>query len=270
MWTNKNTPLILAIGVAMMSIAVGALLNTPVTVISSIVLAALILTLGVISRRMTHLWLTDDVRLWERHIRQFERADQKQMPSPDAIVFVGSSTIRFWKTLTKDMSPLPIIQRGFGGSRILDAIYYANRIVIPYQPAAIIVYSGTNDIAGKTSKSATYVAEKFKEFFETVHKALPDVPIYYIAIIPTPARKNHWSTVREANDLIKTYTTTDKRLHYIDTTAEFLDEDGQPKRELYRWDRIHLSTAGYTILTNAVKPVLINDLSARLLSLQGS
>ncbi len=260
MWTNENTPLMIAGGIAAGCLIIGAALGTPLTSIIGGVLGAIIFSLGLASRRMTRMWLTDDVRLWAREIRRFERQDHRAMPPTDQIVFVGSSTIKFWQSLTEDMAPLPIIQRGFGGSRILDAVYYADRIVLPYRPAAVVLFSGTNDIAGKTAKSATYVAEKFQEFCHVLHTALPDLPIYYLSITPTPGRWEHWGTVQEANRLIAAHTATDERLHFIDTTALFLGEDGQPRRAYYRWDRIHLSTEGYAILAEAVKSVLMRDM----------
>lgn len=259
MFTSKYTPLLIALAVGLICLVVGYLIGTTLSLVIGITLAGLIMIIGGISALMTHWWLTDDVRLWSLEIRRFEKADKKQMPSSNAIVFVGSSTIRFWKTLQEDMSPLPVIQRGFGGSRILDAVYYADKIVIPYRPQAIVVYSGTNDIAGKLPKSADYVAEKFKEFCAKIHTQLPDTPIYYISIMPTPGRLEHWETVQDANRRIEQYTQSDSRLHYIDSAGSFFDDTGELKRELYRWDKIHLTSAGYAVLTKVVKPVLLQD-----------
>lgn len=259
MWTNKNTPLVIAVVIAAIVILIGFVIGTLFSVIAGIVLGVIAIGMGLLSRYMTHLWLTDDVRLWAWQIRGFERADRKQMPPQNAIVFVGSSTIRFWKSLAEDMHPLPVIRRGFGGSRILDAVHYADRIVIPYQPAAIVLFSGTNDIAGKLPKTAEYVADKFTDFCQVIHTALPDVPVYYLSITPTPGRRDHWHTVQGANRLIAEYTETDDRLHFIDTTDNYLDESGQPIRSLYRWDKIHLTTEGYRILTSIVKPILMRD-----------
>lgn len=259
MWTNENTPLIISIGIAAGCLAIGLVIGSSLSIVISGVISTIVVCLGMISRRMTHMWLTDDVRLWAGEIRRFERQDQRDMPPPNQIVFFGSSTIRYWQSLADDMAPLPIVRRGFGGSRILDAVYYADRMVIAYRPAAVVVFSGTNDIAGKVVKPAAYVAEKFQEFCAVIHAALPDVPIYYLSITPTPGRWEHWPTVQEANRLIATYTTTDERLHFIDIAALFLDKDGQPRRELYRRDRIHLSAEGYAILAEAVKKVLMHD-----------
>ncbi len=259
MWTNENTPLIISIGIAAGCLTIGLVIGSLPSIVISGVISTIVVCLGMISRRMTHMWLTDDVRLWAGEIRRFERQDQRDMPPPNQIVFFGSSTIRYWQSLADDMAPLPIVRRGFGGSRILDAVYYADRMVIPYRPAAVVVFSGTNDIAGKVVKPAAYVAGKFQEFCAVIHAALPKVPIYYLSIAPTPGRWEHWPAVQEANRLIAAYTTTDERLHFIDAAALFLGKDGQPRRELYRRDRIHLSAEGYAILAEAVKKILMRD-----------
>jgi hypothetical protein len=259
MFTNKNTPLLIAIIVADVFIIIGFLIKTPLIIGISIFLAVITMMMGIASRRMTHMWLTDDVRLWAREIRRFEQSDRKKLPSQNAVVFVGSSTIRFWSTLAEDMSPLPVIQRGFGGSRMLDSVHYADKIVIPYNPSAVVVFSGTNDISGKTPKSAEYVSSKFKEFCAVIHASLPQTPIYFISITPTPGRWKHWPTIQEANRLIEQYTDSDEHLHFIDTTSNFLDETGLPQRKLYRWDRIHLNSSGYKLLTAAVREALLTN-----------
>ncbi|HEY2586471.1 MAG TPA: hypothetical protein VGI81_11970, partial [Tepidisphaeraceae bacterium] len=68
---------------------------------------------------------------FEKEIRAFEAADQKQMPPRDAVLFIGSSTIRFWTSLPKDFPELTVINRGFGGSQVADSVRYADRIAIP-------------------------------------------------------------------------------------------------------------------------------------------
>jgi hypothetical protein len=39
-----------------------------------------------------------------------------------------------------------VINRGFGGSQIVDATHFAPRIIFPYAPKAIYLRSGGNDL----------------------------------------------------------------------------------------------------------------------------
>jgi hypothetical protein len=80
-------------------------------------------------------------------IRAFEAADAKQPPAPGGVLFVGSSSIRLWKTLADDFPGLPVTNRGFGGSQVADSTRYAGRIVLPYKPRTIVMYAGDNDLA---------------------------------------------------------------------------------------------------------------------------
>src|SRR5688500_6860726 len=123
---------------------------------------------------------------FEKEIRAFEEADRREAPPRGTVLFVGSSSIRMWKTLEKDFPKLTVINRGFGGSTIRDSIRYAERIVIPYQPKRIVLYAGDNDIA--QGKTAEQVFADFKEFVTTVRGKLPGVRVDFIAIKPSIKR----------------------------------------------------------------------------------
>jgi len=137
----------------------------------SIILIALttVLVLAVlfILVRKTAQAIRGDPTFWEWQIRRFEREDLRRKPAMGGIVFTGSSSIRFWKTVEEDMAPLTVINRGFGGSQIHQVTYYAERIVLPYKPKIVVLYAGENDIAGvkfSRKKTAEEVLEAFKEF----------------------------------------------------------------------------------------------------------
>src|SRR5271170_6245982 len=87
---------------------------------------------------------------WEADIKKFEAADRLHPPPAGAVVFVGSSNIRLWK-LADSFPGMEVINRGFGGSHMADSARYADRIVTPYKPRAVVVFAGDNDLAdGKT------------------------------------------------------------------------------------------------------------------------
>src|SRR4029450_11374400 len=88
---------------------------------------------------------------WENDIRAFETADKTNPPPKHAILFIGSSSIRLWKTLQQDFSERKVINRGFGGAEIADSVHFVDRIVFPYEPKMVVMYAGGNDInAGKS------------------------------------------------------------------------------------------------------------------------
>lgn len=205
--------------------------------------------------------LSGDPLAWEGTIRKFEAHDRVQPPPTDVIVFTGSSSITFWSTLEQDMAPLPVINRGFGGSRLNDVVVYAPRIVVAYRPRAVVLFAGTNDLAGPKPKTAQEVFDGYRAFVQVVHAALPATPIYYISITPAPSRRKYWPIVQAANRLIRACTETDTRLHYIDLTGAILGPDGQPDRSLFRIDRLHPNQKGYAVWTANIKPILQADLA---------
>ena len=104
-----------------------------------IALALLILLAGAAAG---FLLLQPSATLWEPAIRAFEEQDRRQPPAPGQVVFAGSSSIRFWDTLATDMAPVPVLNRGFGGARLRDVLYYAVRVITPYRPLVVGIYGG--------------------------------------------------------------------------------------------------------------------------------
>ncbi len=200
-----------------------------------------------------------DPLLWAGEIRRFEKEDRREMTPPEVILFTGSSSINFWKTLAEDMTPLKVLNRGFGGSQIHQVTYYADRIVLPFKPRAVVLYAGENDVAGALfdqGKSPPTVLENFKTFCQTIHDHFPEIPIYFISIKPPKLRRKHWPKMQEANRLIESFCETDGRIRYVDVAPAMLDAEGNTRGDLFKWDGIHLNAKGYAVWTSIIKPVL--------------
>jgi lysophospholipase L1-like esterase len=195
---------------------------------------------------------------WEPVIEEYETSDVANPPDPGSVVFVGSSSIWFWDTLSEDMAPMPVLNRGFGGSVIAHATHFADRIVLPYEPSAIVLYAGDNDIAFGLSADCTL--RDFEAFVAHIQAAAPGTPIYFISIKPSPARWALWEDMQRANLLIETRTTTRPALHFIDVSEAMLDEEGEPIEALFVEDGLHLNAAGYELWTSIIRPRLAADL----------
>lgn len=191
---------------------------------------------------------------WEDAIQAFESADRTNPPPRDAILFIGSSSIRRWTSLAADFAEFKVFNRGFGGSQIADSIAFAPRIVIPYRPKMICLYAGDNDLAA--GKSPERVFADFKEFVRTVHDALPETRIVFITIKPSPAREKLLEQARAANQLVRDYCDADERLVYADVFTPMLDAAGKPRAELFVKDMLHTNEAGYALWTSVLRPVL--------------
>ena len=191
---------------------------------------------------------------FEKEIHAFELADLKSPPTTGGIVFTGSSTIRRWTTLAKDFTGLPVLNRGFGGSMISDAVYFADRIVVPYKPKLIVFYSGGNDINAKRTPQRVFA--DFKAFVEKVRGPLPDVRIVYMGIGPSPKRWSQADQQKEANQLINDYILAGKNMDYVEVWDQFLGPDGKPKDDYYVSDHHHNNADGYKIRVEVLRPHL--------------
>ena len=170
------------------------------------------------------------------------------------MVFVGSSTIRLWDTLAEDFAPIPVINRGFGGSTVAQVTGYAHRIVWPYKPRLIVLYSGDNDLARGNSPESVFA--DYEEFVTLTHQHLPRTRIALVSTKPSPARIHMLEAVRTLNGLLYEFTQRDGRLVFIDLFSVMLGADGKPRQELFGPDGLHLSRAGYELWTEVIRPYL--------------
>jgi lysophospholipase L1-like esterase len=192
---------------------------------------------------------------YESEIAAFEAQDKATPPPAGAILFVGSSSIRLWDGLKEAFPGKPVIQRGFGGSEISDVIRYLPRVVYPYGPKQIVLYAGDNDIAqGKLSARDVY--GRFTTFYALVRKQHPTATISFIAIKPSPSRRQFMAAQTEANTLIKKYLSAQKYASFIDVYTPMLNASGQPRPELFQADSLHLNTQGYELWKQVVGPAL--------------
>ncbi|MGH9203003.1 MAG: GDSL-type esterase/lipase family protein, partial [Vicinamibacterales bacterium] len=188
----------------------------------------------------------------EKDIAAFEAADKVSPPPQGEIVFVGSSTIRRWD-LASSFPDLKAINRGFGGSEMADATRYVDRIVIPYSPRLVVVYSGDNDIGATTSEQ---IAISFERFVRAVHARLPQTRIVVIGIKPSPLRWAQIDRMRMANAMIRAFCERDDRVAFVDVDQPMLGWDEKPRRELYVEDGLHLTPPGYQVLATLLRPFL--------------
>lgn len=196
-----------------------------------------------------------DPSRFESAIQAFEKESRENPPPEGAIVGLGSSSMRMWASIREDLRPLTMIPRGFGGSVMNDALYYADRIVIPYRPRAVLLYEGDNDVAFGISPEK--IADAFDAFVRKIRRELPETRIYAISIKPSISRWNIWDKMKQANALLKTRCEADPLLTYIDVATPMLDEKGGVLPDIFIQDNLHLNAKGYGIWSQAIRSVLL-------------
>ena len=193
---------------------------------------------------------------WDAAFAAFA-ADDVAHPHPaGGVLFVGSSSIRLWSNLEDQFKDLPVvIKRGFGGSQLSDCVKNLSRLVLRYRPHTVLVYAGDNDLAAGGTPDD--VLRRFVAFVDGVHRALPDTRIDFISIKPSPRRAALVPAIRTTNTLIRDYVDSNPQLSYIDVFTPMLDAEGNPRRELFVADALHLNADGYALWQSVIAPYVL-------------
>lgn len=196
-------------------------------------------------------------------IQNFKRQDSISPPQKNAILLIGSSSFTMWKDVQDYFPGYTIVNRGFGGSTLLDQIRYADDIIFLYQPKQIVIYCGENDLASSDTVTAIMVVDRFKQLYQIIREKTK-APILYISMKPSPSRRHLFQKMREANQSIALFlgesdvqsSVTSKNV-FIDVHQKMLNEAGQPIPEIFLEDSLHMNAKGYAIWQEAMKPYLI-------------
>ncbi|HEY7089757.1 MAG TPA: GDSL-type esterase/lipase family protein, partial [Tepidisphaeraceae bacterium] len=183
-----------------------------------------------------------DFAKWEKEISAYEAADKTSPPPKGGLVFTGSSTIRRWATMADDLKGYQVLNRGFGGSEILDATHFADRIIFPYEPKMVLIRAGGNDIHNGKSPEAVFA--DFQEFVATIHSRLPNAQIVYISQGPSIARITETEKQKTLNDMVLGMLAKTPYVKYIETFDLPLGPDGKPRADLFVEDKLHFNAEG--------------------------
>jgi lysophospholipase L1-like esterase len=192
---------------------------------------------------------------WSEEIDAFEVLN-RDAPMQEGILFTGSSSIRFWKDPVKDFNNEKILNRGFGGSQIIDLVENFDQIIFKYHPVKIVIYSGDNDV--EIGKSAEIVYGDFCTLFGMIKAKLPDAEVVYIAIKPSISRWDKVLEMSKTNTMIHEFLNKQSKGTFVDIFSPMIGLDGKPIKALFIEDGLHLSEEGYQLWTKILMPY-IND-----------
>ena len=192
---------------------------------------------------------------WE-DVQAFKKQDSLQPPANGQILFIGSSSFTKWTDAQQDFPAHRILNRAFGGSSLPDLIRFAGDIIYLYRPKQIVIYCGDNDLAASDTVTASLVAQRFRTLFHMIRKKLPGVSIAFVSIKPSPSRSHLMPKMQSANDMIRAFLQTQRRTAYIDVYNKML-QDGQPMKDIFLEDNLHMNRKGYLIWQKAIEPHLL-------------
>lgn len=194
---------------------------------------------------------------FQKEIDAFKKLDNQQAPASNSILFVGSSSFTKWTDVQDYFPGYPILNRGFGGSTLVDVIRYADDVIVPYHPKQIIIYCGENDIAASDTITPMIVLQRFQQLFSIIRKQLGNVPVGFVSIKPSPSRWKMETRFVEANRLIKSFLNKQKNAIFINVHTAMLNADGSVKSDIFIADNLHMNATGYHIW----QPIIANFLN---------
>ncbi|TWU15365.1 GDSL-type esterase/lipase family protein [Allorhodopirellula heiligendammensis] len=190
---------------------------------------------------------------WEQEITGLEQLDRSQSDPEDAVMLLGSSSIRLWEDAAEMLAPYPIIRRGYGGARFSDLVVFAKRLVTPHQYKALVVFVA-NDITGSDAdRSVDAVRKMVLHVIEVSHQHQPDAPVLLVEVTPTPSRWRVWPQIRDLNAMLRDVALTHPGVSFISTAEYYLDSQDQSRPELFRQDKLHQNEPGYQLWAELIR-----------------
>jgi len=195
-------------------------------------------------------------------VKRYCAKDMNELMKETRVLFLGDSDVEFWPTTeTKYTNSNNLGVGGYTCSDVLKEVRQKKGSMLKSfgPPDIVVLVCGENDLAfgrsvGKTFKSA-------KSIIKLVQKT--GAKVIYLGTKPEPSTKNLHKKYREYDEkmqkLAVSSRSTENRLVMINSYKAF-EALGNPN-SLYRKDKLHLSSEGYSLWDTWTQTAL-NDLSS--------
>ena len=124
-----------------------------------------------------------------------------------------------------------------------------------------MVYAGDNDIVA--GRSPEEILKDYQDFVALVRRSLPSTKIAFVAIKPSPSRWALAEKVKQANQLVRDYSSSDPSLVYIDAFTPMIGPNGRPRAELFVADSLHMTATGYALWRELLRPFVYGQNAVR-------
>jgi len=179
-------------------------------------------------------------------------ANDASINTQNLVLFTGSSSVRMWKDINAYFPRYNVLNRGFGGSYMVDLVYYFDKLILPYTPKQIFIYEGDNDINAK--KTTEEVLQQADDLLVLIRAKLPKkTNVVFIGAKPSIAREALRPQYEAFNTAFKAWTKKNK-VGYVDVWTPMLNPDGTLMRDLFIEDGLHMNKKGYDIWAKALAP----------------
>lgn len=196
----------------------------------------------------------DPPEIWRNEIKRLRRRVDKLNDQENLIAFYGSSSIRLWVNMKRDLAPMNVLNLGFGGSSFAWCIHYFDEVFKGVNPSKIVLYAGENDLS--EGKSPQEVLADCKELVGMIYEKYPTTELALISLKPSVEREALLPLIMETNLLLSKYIITELNAQYINVFGQMITTENRPIPELYMSDGLHLNKMGYTLWSGAIKKAL--------------
>jgi lysophospholipase L1-like esterase len=184
---------------------------------------------------------------YEPEIRFLEARTASAALPQGVVAFYGSSSIRLWDSLDRDFSDLPVWNLGFGGSTLAACAHFYPRVLEGMNPRSVLLYAGDNDLGD--GQSPVEVRNSYERLAAQHAAKHPGVPLIFLSIKFSLARWHLRDRITEANaevaERVRVHASAGLPFHFVDVASTLLQPNGDPNRECFAPDGLHLSPAGY-------------------------
>ncbi len=185
-------------------------------------------------------------------LQQTYQAEQNQ----NKIVVAGSSTIARWKSVSVVFDPEKTLNMGIGGSTVKQWLQWYDKLIVPYQPSAVVLFPGTGNQLNR-GYSVSETTSDVCRLLKNLREELPGVPIFYVSNYRTLKDAKLWPLEKSCNEKVKKYCGKLSDLYYIDVTKA-LANGAKPKTGIIAPDGGHMNDKGYKIWNSLIVPQVKN------------
>lgn len=187
---------------------------------------------------------------WMRPNREsfWRQRQQKQ----GAWVLAGDSLLGNWRSSERDLHPGSTANRAIGGNVSRGLLFRFQEDVLDLNPSGIVLLIGGNDLSAL--QTTDHTAANIERMLEATKAEDAFTPVI---LCTSPSRDSARAPIKQSellklNASIKQLAAASTNVRLLDLFPLFATADGQPQPALFTSDRLHISAAGYQVLSKAV------------------
>jgi len=195
------------------------------------------------------------LKLHEAHVKTVQ-ANQ----GPCDVLLVGDSiTIQWGESWKKHCPDLKAVNIGIGGDKTQNLLWRLDHGGVEgLQPKAIVLMIGNNNMFFVPETGIDGAALGIQMCVKNLREKFPAAALVVAKILPAHAPGNRfYEDIKKTNaalDQLKLE--SDPKLRVLDLWSDFTNADGTIKKDLFTPDNIHLSSAGYAVYAEKLRPLL--------------